>query len=532
MRPGLLLVAAICLWASSPPAWFPGGGFLVLPGWMAFYALSDPARCKRPLLAAYVVGVVHMLAFSFSVRHVMFAAYVAIGVLGGLYYLLVSYWTRVLGRFVPGGLAFGLAVAGSCWLRGHFTEIQYPHVQPIHCLYQWPSLLGSLRWGSEVFGNVLIGALSGTLVDFYRAWRLARPSFVKSRIVSIATVSLLLLSSLVPPPSLVPSPSVATGDAASIDVLLVEPGLRPEDLAVDSEEAMRRLIHERVVGPTVARAGIDAEDPPDLVVWPESMGGHRLEGSAENPTIERVLGFRLHDGVRLLQGSLLHDELDRTKVIALLVDHEGSYLGHHEKQKTVPGGEHVAFVDWLPAEWADPVRRWFEDVVRMRVIAPGEPRPLLEAGQGVPFGAMVCFDNAFPEVSEDLVRRGARFLVVISNENWYRGGAELDQMVAMTVCRAIECSIPLVRCTVDGRSLVVGPDGRVTDDLRPAPDGAGRGRILPLRLEFQPGIEGTVPPLHRLVRWIVLLSLLPVVVLALGSWGRLVRGRSRKDRPS
>ena len=74
----LALIAAACLWASAPPAWFPGAGLLVLLGWMAFYAGIAEGVVRLPRLQAYLVGVIHMAAFSFSVRHVMLGAFVAI----------------------------------------------------------------------------------------------------------------------------------------------------------------------------------------------------------------------------------------------------------------------------------------------------------------------------------------------------------------------------------------------------------------------------------------------------------------------
>ena len=46
---------------------------LVVAGWMAFYAGIEPGAVRRPYLQAWLIGTVHMLAFSFSVRHVSVA---------------------------------------------------------------------------------------------------------------------------------------------------------------------------------------------------------------------------------------------------------------------------------------------------------------------------------------------------------------------------------------------------------------------------------------------------------------------------
>ena len=72
----------------------------------------------------------------------------------------------------------------------------------------------------------------------------------------------------------------------------------------------------------------------------------------------------------------------------------------------------------------------------------GQPPAAADHRAGVPFGVLLCYDNAYPEVAARQVAAGARFLVVLSNEAWYRRGAELAQMEALTVCRALETHTP------------------------------------------------------------------------------------------
>ena len=156
MRPVLALLAAVCLAAATPPGWFPGAGLAVLPGLAAFYALATSSR--RPYSMAFCVGLAHMLAFSWSLRHVFWGGYVAVGILGAVYYLGAVAWTRVLRRWIPGGIAFGFGLAASQWLRAEMPGIGYPHGQAVHCLYAWPQLMGPVRWGGEVFANALLAA--------------------------------------------------------------------------------------------------------------------------------------------------------------------------------------------------------------------------------------------------------------------------------------------------------------------------------------------------------------------------------------
>ena len=502
----------------------------MFPAWMAFYALVTDEDGKRRKRAAYLVGLAHMLFFSFSLRHIMVPAYIAVGFVGGLYYVLAAVWTRRLGRLIPSSIAFGLAVAGVHWMRGHFAEIQYPHVQPAHCLYEWPVLLGGLRWGSEIFVNVMIGALAGATVDFYRAWRVGRPSHRRSLIVLVAVVAVYALS-------LIPiGLGVDVGEKRSVRMLLFEPRLRPAlgDRAV--AEKNHQFIIDRVLRPTFQLAGPGAANPPDLVVWPESVVVHRVTGTSEAPVVHpaKRLRFELARETRLIEGGQLHVRGGRPRVIALLVDHRGHYVGHNEKQYVVPGGEHQPFLDYLPEGWSEKTRDWFEKSmgVYLPETDPGSPRPLLETFSGVKFGAMICYDNAFPEVAEDIAAKGAAFILVISNENWYLGGDELHQMVAMTVCRALESRLPIVRCTVDGATVVVDSDGRIRDGLAYPPATYDSGENLEVELQVPETRKAAVPWLRQSVTWVVLLSLLGLMAPLRRSWGTLNRPKPPSDEAS
>lgn len=517
----LALITVLCLWAAAPPAWFPGGGFLVLVGWMAFYAAIADGVVKRAKLQAYLVGAIHMAAFSFSVRHVMWEAFFGIVLLGGLYYVLMLVWTRAATRYLPGALAFGLALAGAHWLRGHFTDIQYPHCQPVHCLYRFPDLLGSLTWGSEIFANLLIGILAAGLVDLYRAWRVGTPDYRRSVLVLVAVV-LVFFATMI-------SPGAVPARDQSVKIAALEPGISSDDFWAGR---VGSLMSSRVLQPS--RELAIRQPPPDLLVWPESIAIHRLTGLSDPPQLMRARGAALDlpDPTRLLTGSdwvLGNAENRGVKVVALLTDARGRYLGHQEKRRLVPGGEQQPFLGWLPGWASEQIRGLFEWAMggELPDVTPGESRPLLATATGIRFGAMVCFDNAYPEVTEELVGMGASFIVVISNEAWYRGGAELDQMEAMTVCRALECRIPILRCTVDGASMLVEPSGRVS--LRLEPQKSRSSRFLQVDLAVSSGGHRAVPPLHTAVRWVVLLALLALIRPLLASRGRLFRGVRSAD---
>ena len=83
------------------------------------------------------------------------------------------------------------------------------------------------------------------------------------------------------------------------------------------------------------------------------------------------------------------------------------------------------------------------------------------AGAERAFGASVCFDNAYDgPFTEPLEDGPLDFHLVASNEAWFKGDQENDQMMAFSHLAAIATGRSIVRATNSGVTAVVGPDGK------------------------------------------------------------------------
>jgi apolipoprotein N-acyltransferase len=291
-----------------------------------------------------------------------------------------------------------------------------------------------------------------------------------------------------------------------VSVAIVEPGLHSFDFLRGLPQTFEQRLRNPTNGilmeslgdtPRAIRPG--RESPPDstLVLWPESSIPVTIPVEEIADGTARLLADQLVSTGNGPQRLLLGVNVaygDRQTPAAVLVDlKDGRILGHYEKRCLVPGGEFIPMVHLLPQSVVDWLRGVFEQALgSMPDLEPGRALPLLQTASGVPFGTLLCYDNAFPGPAADQVAAGARFLCVLSNESWYRGGAELTQLVAMTVLRALELATPIVRCTTDGWSVVVGATGALRDQLpiQPASTAAARN----LRAQFVGG-PGQLPPL-------------------------------------
>jgi apolipoprotein N-acyltransferase len=294
---------------------------------------------------------------------------------------------------------------------------------------------------------------------------------------------------------------------------------------VQAQARWRTSWSERLLQPTLAVAGPGAIAPPDLVLWPESsLPMHDVveRGNGQGPEFRALDGIALHERVRLCVGAgSVRDPEQPSTPAAVLVDARGRYLGHQEKRRLVPGGEFLPFARWLPRALLEPFERAMRTAVRFEPVQSGRPLPLLQTAAGIPFAALVCYDNAFPGVAADEVREGARLLVVLSNESWYRGGGELDQLAAITVVRALATATPFVRCTTDGLSLAVDGSGHVVAALPRQPTPTPAARILQVSLAVGPGLLPPLAWLHPWLGWTLSAMVLLALLHPLIAWARL-----------
>jgi apolipoprotein N-acyltransferase len=313
--------------------------------------------------------------------------------------------------------------------------------------------------------------------------------------------------------------------AAGPRLLLVQPGI-PQELknAGDDEEArdgpgliLRPSLQHTQLGLAAAR---EAGGPdPDLVCWSETMFpapvlargmDERFEQGLAPPRVRTQLGLEdmrnFRDWERLVVRGVLYGET-LPKGWPTTYGHVGlgahtSFLSGAEvifeqdgaarrgngvvlwsapdahkqpfalKQFLVPGAETFYGLEKfeLVQQGVDEFAPYVPDLAR------GEHTGVFElpraAGRPVRFSATVCFDNAFAEpyvsavADEAAAGRCLDFHLVATNEAWYRGGYELDQMLCFSRLAAIASGRALVRVGNDGITVAFDAHGRELSRLR------------------------------------------------------------------
>ncbi|MBI2104294.1 MAG: apolipoprotein N-acyltransferase [Candidatus Omnitrophica bacterium] len=251
------------------------------------------------------------------------------------------------------------------------------------------------------------------------------------------------------------------------------------------DEAYRADILERYAALTRQAA----KASPDLIIWPETSVPGFL-GLDEELTQSLVSLSRAVDAPLLVGAPHMHLDGVRWRTgngAALL--HAGALQQWYDKLHLVPFGEFIPFERALP---------WLREVLPpIGEFVPGDDSTVF--GRPVPFGVLICFEDLFPELARRFAQRGARLLLVITNDAWFGPTAAAYQHAQASTFRAVELRVPLARAANTGWSGCIDAAGRRRGSVR---DAAGTELFVPgfqacdLSLPGPAGAEGVARSLY------------------------------------
>jgi apolipoprotein N-acyltransferase len=196
------------------------------------------------------------------------------------------------------------------------------------------------------------------------------------------------------------------------------------------------------------------KDRPDLIVWPEAALPVVLE---EEPVFyEKTKDFVREIKIPLLLGAVTSkDNLYYNS--ALLISAEGRLLYKYDKLHLVPFGEYI------------PLRKtlgFLQTVVPIGDFSRGSQytvfsEPTTHYPLPTKFSVLICFEDLFPELSRNFVKKGADFLINITNDAWFKMTSSPYQHLQASVFRAVENRVALIRSANTGVSGFIAPTGKI-----------------------------------------------------------------------
>ncbi|MFI5361326.1 MAG: apolipoprotein N-acyltransferase [Elusimicrobiota bacterium] len=145
-----------------------------------------------------------------------------------------------------------------------------------------------------------------------------------------------------------------------------------------------------------------------------------------------------------------------------LVAPDGRVAGFYAKREIVPFGEYVPFRGLIPRFVID---NWLQILDNFGDMTPGAARqPLFDTPFG-PTAVTICYEAMFPRWARLDSARGARILINVTNDGWYKNTWGPSQHFQANVFRAVENRIPVIRSGNTGVSAVIDPWGVITAEL-------------------------------------------------------------------
>ncbi len=215
----------------------------------------------------------------------------------------------------------------------------------------------------------------------------------------------------------------------------------------------------------------------DLIVWPETAVPGYLLLPQYGRSLDSVRSVALSSGSNILTGfpharyysrddapvtakkTTIGDRYYESFNSAVLIHKDGTIGQFYAKVVLVPFAErlpHAGLLAFLiePLRWNVGISSWGKgtDTTLFRIAAG--------PADSVSFGAMICYESVYPDYVREFVRKGATFLVVLTNNSWWGRTSGPYQHAAYASLRAVENRRWVVQSANGGVSTIVHPSGR------------------------------------------------------------------------
>lgn len=189
----------------------------------------------------------------------------------------------------------------------------------------------------------------------------------------------------------------------------------------------------------------------DFIVWPETalplVFNEEVYVNQVIKTIPPLVNSPL------LFGTIWKDRNGNLYNSSYVLGKNGDVNGIYNKEHLVPFGEYTPLIRYLP---------FLQKITAQGAgFASGEGHAPIITSTGK-VGILICYEGVFPYITNETVRKGAQFLVNLTNDAWYERTSAAFQHLAFYVFRAIETDRYVLRAANTGISAIIDPRGRIT----------------------------------------------------------------------
>ena len=284
------------------------------------------------------------------------------------------------------------------------------------------------------------------------------------------------------------------------------------------------LVHQRVSSELERRGA-------ELVVWPESSYPYAF---ARDQTMDWPESSERHARrgfhTPLFFGSLTLGRTTRYPYnSALLLDADGQLRGSFDKTILMVFGEYIPFYEQM---------RWIQQLIPATsnfgrgTEAKVFPFTWTRDGQQhtANLAPMICYEDIFPSFGRRVAKLAPNVLINITNDAWFGNTSEPWEHMALSVYRAVELRLDLVRAVNTGVSTFIDAAGRVVSHTKAVDPDEHTETPAPMSLLEDVAVLQAATLYSTLGEWFGSACL--VIVIALGLRARSRSGRGLKVGPT
>ncbi len=444
-------------------------------GFLAWFSLARPLMIISSLKGREAFGTAYFFSFFFNLFSLYWVAIVTVPGMPTAVFIISFYYAAVLmifNRVYHIKPLWGFVLLPFLWVGMEYFRTLSQFAFP------WSDLGYSQSYYLYILQIVSLVSVHGLslliLIVNILVWQIFRKSLSVERrltsfFISVAVVVLLIAYGWVVMPKY-PLPG-------NLNVTLLQ-----GSVPINVKWAENNALHSFELYDSLAQS---ASDSALLYVWPETAAPCYL---SHDRGCQRYIGdIARRSGARHLVGALGAGPVNgeqRYFNSCFQVGPSGLIEKRYDKVKLVPFSEQVPYQDNLPFLKKNFLRKYLSfietyDVQWWSDFMPGDSSVLFDAGD-YHYGVLICFESAFPEYMREFVRKGADFVVGITNDTWFGRSVGIHMHARIFLTRAVENRCWGVRVANSGLTYIVDGYGRIRQELDIYEVAALKGKIRPL----------------------------------------------------
>lgn len=185
------------------------------------------------------------------------------------------------------------------------------------------------------------------------------------------------------------------------------------------------------------------KDGAEIFIWPETVVPVGID--REHNIYNEISSFAKENEISIITGAFINEN-GYTFNSVTVFESDGRMEGRYDKRHLIPFAEYNPF--------------------NKNKMKKGKEGKVINTRAGR-MGALVCIDSAYPHLTYKTMKNNPDFIVVLSNDSWFKSSYGVFNHNAHSVFRAVESGRYVLRCANTGITNIISPTGEIINQILP-----------------------------------------------------------------